>query len=36
MVVHNMKNPIETRFATGGYTGDWATNEGRIAILDKK
>ena len=24
------------QFNTGGYTGDWSSNEGRLAILDKK
>ena len=24
------------QFNTGGYTGDWTSNEGRLAILDKK
>ena len=25
-----------SRFATGGYTGDWENNNGKLAILDKK
>ena len=27
---------IKPRFGTGGYTGDWASNDGKLAILDKK
>ena len=27
---------VKPRFKTGGYTGDWASNDGKLAILDKK
>ena len=36
MVVHNEKRALPVAFEGGGYTGDWDSDDGKIAILHKR